>query len=509
MSDNMWTLTVRTPGGVPQEYILKKGRNTIGRKPDNDIVVPDVSASRLHAVIHYDDETETVMIYDMGSTNGTFVNREKLSRPHRIESGDIIRIGGSVIHVGFRSANDYSMGFLGTRKLTRELLLESLDQNAVLMYEVAHQLNTILDVENALDKVSSLMKQAMGADKGDVILAKDFHRISELGFPESIAKSTIEKRSATVIPDLVTSELGKKSDSASLLRVRSALCVPIISGDEIIGLIYMYKTNPDSRPFDQRDLELAVAISHQAALTIQRAELIERVKKEESARNLFLRIMPPMEADLSLEKFIKSGSLPSLQFANGVVLVVEIENISNLIQRLPPETLGELLDCFYRDITDVVFEWGGMVKQVGDGVVAMFGLSSTNKDRPAERAVRAARGLLDKLKITQSYFGESFNVGIGIQTGQVCYGFVGADERAEFVVFGEPLSVAFKLQELARPNLIYIAQEVVNEIESVFILKPLGDMIVQDLSKPVQVYQVLDENTPWVDEDETAATETS
>ena len=47
----MWLLTIRVPGKEPQKYTLKPGGNTIGRHPNNDIVIAEPSASRQHARI--------------------------------------------------------------------------------------------------------------------------------------------------------------------------------------------------------------------------------------------------------------------------------------------------------------------------------------------------------------------------------------------------------------------------------------------------------------------------
>jgi pSer/pThr/pTyr-binding forkhead associated (FHA) protein len=48
----MWSLTLRSPGGKPQEFMIVKPRTSIGRRADNDIVVADISASRLHAELN-------------------------------------------------------------------------------------------------------------------------------------------------------------------------------------------------------------------------------------------------------------------------------------------------------------------------------------------------------------------------------------------------------------------------------------------------------------------------
>jgi FHA domain len=72
-------------------YPLKVGVNTIGRLPDNDIVLEGAYVSRRHCAIlvHAGDSCE---VYDIASKNGTFVNGAKLDGPTRLSSGDQIRM---------------------------------------------------------------------------------------------------------------------------------------------------------------------------------------------------------------------------------------------------------------------------------------------------------------------------------------------------------------------------------------------------------------------------------
>ncbi|MGH2582172.1 MAG: FHA domain-containing protein, partial [Anaerolineales bacterium] len=63
----MWNITVRSPDTRPIEYTLKPGTNTIGRRRDNDVVIPDQAASRAHAEFIVDEKTGTLTIRDLGS----------------------------------------------------------------------------------------------------------------------------------------------------------------------------------------------------------------------------------------------------------------------------------------------------------------------------------------------------------------------------------------------------------------------------------------------------------
>ena len=85
-------LVVRSGGGRAGEHFIPQGeRTTIGRSPDNDIFLDDVTVSRKHAVLAQDGNQ--FLIEDLGSLNGTFVNRRRIESPMRLESGDEVQIG--------------------------------------------------------------------------------------------------------------------------------------------------------------------------------------------------------------------------------------------------------------------------------------------------------------------------------------------------------------------------------------------------------------------------------
>jgi hypothetical protein len=86
------TLVVRSGGGRAGEHFTPEGdRTTIGRSPDNDIFLDDVTVSRKHAVLV--QSGGELRIEDLGSLNGTFVNRRRIDSAIRLESGDEVQIG--------------------------------------------------------------------------------------------------------------------------------------------------------------------------------------------------------------------------------------------------------------------------------------------------------------------------------------------------------------------------------------------------------------------------------
>ena len=84
-------LVVRSGGGRAGEHFVPQGERTaIGRSPDCDVFLDDVTVSRKHAVLVHKDDA--YYIEDQGSLNGTFLNRRRIESG-RLENGDELQIG--------------------------------------------------------------------------------------------------------------------------------------------------------------------------------------------------------------------------------------------------------------------------------------------------------------------------------------------------------------------------------------------------------------------------------
>jgi adenylate cyclase len=488
----MWILTVRSPGGEPRQYTLHPGNNTIGRMSGNDIVILDPSASRYHAQVVYDSEHEAITAQDLGSTNGTFVNRDRLTSPRPMKVNDVIRIGQHLIELTFWDEGLQAQQvprLPTTQQLTRDLVLESLDQHAVLLSEVASRLNTILDLPTALQTVSNMMKVSMGADRCEVMLVDQIDRLSELGFARSIAQQAIQQRSAVIVEDAASDpHVGR---SAALLNIHAAMCVPVMTGDEMLGLIYVFKNRPRARPFEKRDLQLAVAIGHQAALTIQRMRLLDRVRRQELISNLLHRFLSPQEAEFMLKEYLETGTLPPVDEHQLTVLVADICDSTSLAERVGARRFGKILSAYYKEMSKVIFNHGGMLgKYLGDGLMAVFGLPHQPPE-PETRAVQTALAMLDHIEQINREIGEQVEIGIGINTGAAMAGYLGSEEYAEFTVIGYPINIAWGLEALARPNRIFIGYPTYQVVGNKFPTTALGPVEIKRRVEPVPAFEVL------------------
>lgn len=490
----MWTLTVRSVDAKPTEYLIKPGTNTIGRRQDNDIVIDDEAASRKHAQIHLDESTDSLTVRDLGSRNGTFINRRRLTEnfAFKLAPNDILRIGTYEIMVNQPAdlgADEAAPS--GLQPFSRDLLLEAFDNHAILLYEAIQQLNNILDIDAALKEVSQLLQLTLDADKCQVVLAADFDRLPDLGFPRSLAASAIQQRSALLLPNQDAQSVKLIGGSARRPRVRSAMCVPVVSSEKTIALIYTYKTRSGARSFTQRDLQLAVAVSHLAALTIERISLMERVREENRVRQLLQRFLAPAEAEFLLRNYLKTGRLPELTEQRCTILFADIAGSIGMAERLGAKKFGELLERYYQDVTGIVFQYGGLLANyLGDGVMAVFGMTGARSE-PEAKAVAAGLDLLQLLRARYHTGEKRIDVGIGINTGAVVAGYVSTRERVELTIVGDTVNVASGLQTLARPNRLLIGPETYARIRKSYEVRSLGPTAIKDRSRPIKVYEVL------------------
>lgn len=489
----MWTLTVRSPDSKPSEYLLKPGLNSIGRRQDNDILIADEAASRQHAQIDLNPDSNTVAIRDLGSRNGTYINRRRITDnfDFKLSPNDVVRIGlYEILITQHLSDPDNEPAPLSLQPFSRELLLESFDNHAVLLYEVIQQLNHILDVEVALKEVSRLLQVTLGADQCQVVLQQDFDHLEEQGIPRTIAQTAIEQRSALLLPSQEPETRSLLAGASHQLNLHTVLCVPVVSDDKTIALIYISKTRRDTRYFGQRDMQLAVAVGHLAALTIERVSLMERVREEQRVRQLLQRFVAPVEAEFLLRSYLQSGQLPTLAEQRLTVLFVDIAGSIGLAERMGPTPFAELLERYYQDITDIIFQYGGLLdKYLGDGVMAVFGMGT--RGHPEEQAVRAGQEMLRLLEARYRSPQRHIDVGIGINTGNMVAGYVSTKERVELTVLGDAVNVAAGLQNLARPNRILLGPETAAAVEGLFTLKPLGELPIKERAQPVHASEVL------------------
>ncbi|MEW5938972.1 MAG: FHA domain-containing protein, partial [Chloroflexota bacterium] len=328
----MWRLNVNEPERDAYWVELKPGATSLGRSTQSAIPLSDPAASRQHAEIVWDIAKNALVIRDLNSTNGTYVNRKRVSAEVELKNGDNIRIGKAILYLTSEDGEPRP-SLVGTHFFTREVILESLDEHAVLIDEVAQKLSAALDIPSMQREVILQLKRILLMDEVRVALADDFAALQEQRALRAIQNRTVE----------ITA---------------TQMYVPITEAEQVLGLIRLTRKE-NSRPFSHRDLGLAVAISHQSAMTLSRLRLLEKNREQERMRELLLRFVSPVEADYLLKDYLSSGRLPELVEQKVTILFSDIENSTGMAERVGAKLFAALLTRYYRDVTDIVFQYGG------------------------------------------------------------------------------------------------------------------------------------------------------
>jgi class 3 adenylate cyclase len=161
-----------------------------------------------------------------------------------------------------------------------------------------------------------------------------------------------------------------------------------------------------------------------------------------------------------------------------------------LSARLDPEDLRGIIVTYHRCCTELIERNGGFVaKYMGDGVLAYFGYPQAHED-DAERAVRAALALIETVSKLRAE--EPLQVRIGVATGLVVVGdLVGSGEAQERGVVGETPNLAARLQGIAAPNTVVIAEGTRRLIGNLFELEDLAPKDLKGIARPARAWAAL------------------
>src|SRR6185436_4195241 len=473
-------------GNSSREVPLSKDTISIGRTPENDIELKDSLISRKHTSIV--KKGDRYVVYDLGSSNGTFVNRERIEM-HPLEPGDVIRVGDSELHYveeGRATAPKPAAGrderkpteipgaspqivkhvdeiaesfsFDITGALSRGLSLRDIRGEAggekaakeskmfFILFQVGKALSSAGTLDDMLITAVKLIFEVVNAERC-IILLKDpqtaelstrfaFQRNRGLVDPKDIMISrTITSQVMNDKVSIITSDaLQDPRFMAGLsivqYNIRAALCVPLWESDRVYGAVYL-DNNAKSYAFTKDDLELMTAIANLVAIRIKQEETAVKLRREETLRANLSKYHSPDHVKLLMER----GGDVGLEVAEREVTVafIDVVESTRMAEAHNPAEVASLLNEFFQMATNAIFQHDGHVNNfIGDEVMAIFNAPLDMKDHAAQ-AVRACAAFLVELKkFNQAHPEKQFKVRCAINTGPVVAGNVGAAAHIKY-----------------------------------------------------------------------------
>lgn len=248
--------------------------------------------------------------------------------------------------------------------------------------------------------------------------------------------------------------------SMSLVQsgVRSAMYAPLIWKGEVLGVLYLDADSP-AAVFDREGLRLLQVIATQAAMFIKNLSLQHVLQREALVKTRLLAQFPRAIA----ERLAKQpGRLAgwSERVEEVTALFADVRGFTKMTAKMEPDEVVHMLNDMFHDLTPIVLQHGGTVdKYVGDAMLAVFG-SPDPDERQWEHAVRAALEMQAAIRHLAEGRWRSkpvFRIGVGIHTGPVIHGFIGAPERMEYTVIGSTINTASRYCSAAGPDEILIS----------------------------------------------------
>jgi two-component system NtrC family sensor kinase len=311
------------PAVVPSLFVIQ-GRNrgarydldgpegvvSIGREAGNAIQLDDHEVSRRHAEIRR--VGEALVLADLGSSNGTFVNDDRADRAD-LASGDRIRVGRTVlVYAADQEATERALrqvdivppaSRVDGSRIVRTMReddsialaapgephghwLARARSSLQVMYRTALAVSHTLDIDELLGRILQLVFEWVEADRGCIMLLDPESRelvvkarrdrgdrdAGSMAISRTILDYVLGHREGVLTSDAQEDERFASGQSVMRTGVREAICVPMQGRYDTVGVIYVDTTTPlgeGRRRFSDEQLKLMIAIGHQAALAVE------------------------------------------------------------------------------------------------------------------------------------------------------------------------------------------------------------------------------------------------
>ena len=205
------------------------------------------------------------------------------------------------------------------------------------------------------------------------------------------------------------------------------------------------------------DVHVPVASADEFGLIASHTnEMIAELREKQRIRRVLGKIVNPVAARRLLADGEDAAALGG-ERREVAVLFCDVRDFTSRTETNPPEVVVAALNAFFTRMVAVVHASQGVVdKFIGDGMLAVFGLSG--EAAPCDAAVDAAQGMLAALDGLNAELRDRpgiglrrpLGMGIGIHQGMVVAGLIGSAERLEFTVIGDTVNTASRLEGLTR-----------------------------------------------------------
>jgi class 3 adenylate cyclase/tetratricopeptide (TPR) repeat protein len=177
------------------------------------------------------------------------------------------------------------------------------------------------------------------------------------------------------------------------------------------------------------------------------------------------------------------------------VLFADVKGSMDMAEQVDPDEWRQIMQRFFSLLSDGVRRFEGTVdKFTGDGIMALFGAPIAHEDH----AARACFAALHIGELVNEYATElrrgrglNFSVRVGINSGEVVAGAIGAEGKLEYTAVGHTVGLAQRMEALAEPGKTYLTEHTAKLAEGYLKLKDLGEFEVKGATHPIGVFELI------------------
>lgn len=223
------------------------------------------------------------------------------------------------------------------------------------------------------------------------------------------------------------------------------------------------------------------------------SEMIQGLKDREKVKGVLNKVVSKEIAEEILKGNISLGG----EEKQATIVFADIRNFTHLTEKMDPKDVIELLNTCMTKISSVVDEFGGVIdKYIGDEAMALFGAPVTHADH-AKKACLSALEMIKKIEewnLERTQKGLPLvHIGIGICTGVIVAGNMGAENRLNYTVLGANVNLGARLCSLAKPKEILITKNTVESagVKEAIDIVEMEAVILKGFTEPVPVFRII------------------
>jgi serine phosphatase RsbU (regulator of sigma subunit) len=298
-------VTMKGPN-AGQRFALDAGGTLIGRQPDAAVYLESLAVSRQHARL--ESEGGTWFVEDVGSSNGTYLNGQRVTRRTPLGEHDELQIGPYVLRLQGEQPTPAPepepviRASVNALSSNHTLFTQNPAYKLQVVLEIAQHLGRTLDTDLLLGRLlDHLLRLFPQADRGTIILTADDRLVvraqrsrfaaepAEFPFSRTLVRKALEQGAGLLSEDVPADPKLVLTATLASLNLRSFLCVPLLSPEgRRLGVIQLDCLR-QGQTFHADDLEVLTAIGLQAAVVLDNAALhAERLREERLHQELLL-----------------------------------------------------------------------------------------------------------------------------------------------------------------------------------------------------------------------------